>query len=85
MGSTYFRAGYAYYASPYATEEPNVNADNRILTAGFGIRSKYSFMDISFSNNRNISRYYMYVPQMTNGSLNTADANSIQVTMGFRF
>jgi hypothetical protein len=85
LGPAYLRAGYALYASPYATEEPNLNANNRILTAGFGIRSKYSFMDISFSNNNNQSRYYMYVPQMTDGSLNTLDANSIQMTLGFRF
>jgi len=85
LGAAYLRAGYAIYNSPYATQEPNIKADHRILTAGFGIRSKYSFVDFSFSNNSNETRYYMYVPEMTDGSLNSSNANSIQVTMGFRF
>ena len=85
LGLAYLRAGYAFYASPFATSEPNVDADNQILTAGFGFRNKDYFVDFSFSNNSSQTRYYMYVPQMTDGSLNTSDANSIQMTMGFRF
>ncbi len=85
FGPVYFRGGYAYYASPYATSQPNVDANRNVLSAGFGIRSQFFFMDAGYRYSTQKDTYYLYLPKMADPALNTNNANTVQVTFGFRF
>jgi hypothetical protein len=85
MGPGYFRGGYAYYGSPYATEQPDVDSRYAIYSAGVGLRNRDFFVDLAYSVTNSRERYYMYVPGMDDGSLNTSNISNIMMTLGFRF
>ncbi len=85
FGTNYMRAGYAYYQSPYKSYEPNSNNNYQIFSVGVGVRSKYTFVDLSYAYSTRQERYYMYPEQINSGSLNTYDSNNIILTLGFRF
>ncbi len=85
FGSNYLRAGYAFYQSPYKSYEPNSNNNDQIYSAGFGVRSKYAFVDLSYAYSTKQERYYMYPEQIDSGSLNSYHSNNVILTVGFRF
>lgn len=85
LGDIYLRAGYGFYGSPYATSEPNIDANRSVISGGFGIRGRFFFIDAGYSYSSEEMNYYMYVPEMTAGSLNKSMGNTAQVTLGFRF
>lgn len=85
LGAAYFRGGYAYYASPFATGEFNVNANRNILSAGFGVRSRFFFFDVAYSHASVEDTYYLYVPGIVDPAINSLSGNTVQATIGFRF
>ena len=85
LGDFYLRGGYAFYQSPFATGEPNVDSNRNVFSGGIGLKSKYFFIDAGYSYYTEEMSYYMYVPQMVDGSRNTSYGNTAQLTMGFRF
>ena len=81
----YLRGGYALYGSPYSLGEANVDANRSVISGGIGLRSKFFFIDAGYSVYSEEMNYYMYVPQMVDGSLNSSNGNTAQITLGFRF
>lgn len=81
----YFRAGYAFYGSPYALVDPNANEEHHVFTGGIGIRTRNVFVDLALSRNTFDQAYYMYPSQVANGALNTSKANHFLITFGYRF
>lgn len=81
----YLRGGYAYYGSPFASGEPNVDSNTTVLSGGLGVRNKSFFIDAGYSFSTSQMKYYMYVPQMLDGSTNTSESTVLQLTMGLRF
>jgi len=85
LGSIYMRGGYGYYGSPFATGEENVDANRNVFSGGLGYRNRSFFVDAGYSYSSSQIKYYMYVPQMVDGSTNTSESTIAQVTLGFRF
>lgn len=85
LGPAYFRGGYAFYGSPFVTEEPNVNSNRRIISGGLGIRSSNVFFDLSYSHSIDEQSYYLYIPPVSNPAKLSSNMNSIQMTVGLRF
>jgi hypothetical protein len=85
LGPGYLRGGYAYYASPFATDEPDVNANRNVISGGMGLRTPFFFVDASYSRAMNESSYYPYVPGIVDGAVIGSTNNSFMLTLGFRF
>ena len=85
FGTAYFRGGYSFYQSPYVSNEANTDANINTYSAGLGMRGRYFFVDFGFSNSNVEEVYYMYVPQMTDGSRNKSIGNNMIMTIGYRF
>ena len=85
FGTAYFRGGYSFYQSPYVSNEANTDANINTYSAGLGMRGRYFFVDFGFSNSNVEEVYYMYVPQMTDGSRNKSIGNNMIMTVGYRF
>lgn len=85
MGPVYFRGGYSFYGSPYATDQPNVDSNRSVYSAGIGLRNRFFFIDAAYSYYSQDSNYYMYTIPVVDPSLNTSNGNTAQLTLGFRF
>lgn len=85
FGPAYVRGGYALYASPYATSEPNIDADRNVFSGGIGVRNRFFYVDATYSYAKSESRYYPYVPGIVDGALLTSKQNSVLVSVGVRF
>jgi len=85
LGSAYVRGGYAMYGSPYKTVDPSADFKYSVISGGVGIRNSDFFMDLSYANGLSKEAYYLYVPEMTTGSVNTSNLNNLIMTVGFRF
>jgi len=85
LGAAYLRGGYAIYQSPYISTEPNTKANKNVYAAGLGMRSRFMFVDFGYSLSNIEEVYYMYVPQMVNGSKNKSLGNNMIVTIGYKF
>jgi hypothetical protein len=81
----YVRGGYAMYGSPLKSPDPAADSKYSVISGGVGIRNSDFFMDVSYQNGLSKEAYYMYLPEMTNGSINTSTLNNIIFTLGFRF
>lgn len=85
LGTAYLRAGYSFIQSPYVSVEPNTKANLNLFSGGIGMRSRFLFVDFGYSISSVEERYYMYVPQMTDGSLNKSVVNNMIFTVGYKF
>lgn len=84
MGSMYFRGGYAFYASPYASSEINKNANTNIFSGGLGYRENNFYIDFAYSLLSRNEKYFMYYEDASAVNLNTNQSN-FSATVGFRF
>ncbi len=80
----YFRAGLAFYGSPYANDIPGVNTYNMLYSGGFGFRSEKFFFDISAVNISNEYKYNLYDEDAFNAKIEGRKLN-FMTTLGFRF
>jgi hypothetical protein len=85
LGPGYLRGGYSIYGSPVKVSVPGADSKYSVISGGVGIRNSDFFMDLSYSNGLSKEAYYMYVPEMTDGSINTSQLNNLIMTVGFRF
>ncbi len=85
LGSGYLRGGYSIYGTPLKTVDPNADSKYSVISGGVGIRNSDFFLDLSYARGLMKEAYYMYVPQMTTGSINTSSLNNLIMTVGFRF
>lgn len=82
MGSYYIRGGYAYYGSPYVTEEPNAGKNLNVYSCGVGFRDKLYYLDLGFSRSGWDQTYFLY----GNNSAEVTNAQSrFSATLGFKF
>ncbi|MBI3511505.1 MAG: outer membrane protein transport protein [Bacteroidetes bacterium] len=81
-----FRAGFAYYGSPYKSTVEN-NAAKISYSFGFGYRDKDDnfFADIGFVTNREKSNYYFYDQSLVNPVNNKSHVLDAVLTVGFRY
>jgi len=85
LGTGYLRGGYAIYGSPIKYKDPTGDSKYSVLSGGIGIRSSDFFLDLSYASGISREAYYMYVPEMTQGSSNESTLNNVVMTLGFRF
>lgn len=79
-----FRGGFAYYGSPYSTATGN-DGSKMIYSAGFGIREKGYFLDLTYLLSQSSEKYYVYDPQLVEATNISSSAHSFLVTIGFRY
>jgi hypothetical protein len=81
----YFRGGLQYLMSPYI--DSRNNAEAWIYSAGFGVRTKAAFFDMSYShgNHTDIYGLYSFEPGTNEVSVIDVNANNLMVTIGLKF
>jgi hypothetical protein len=85
LGSAYLRGGYAFYASPFASNELNKDANTQIISGGVGYRNNNFFLDFSYSLTMKAEKYFMYYdPNASSVNLSSNNGNCL-ATIGFRF
>ncbi|MBN1990422.1 MAG: outer membrane protein transport protein [Bacteroidales bacterium] len=60
LDNVFFRAGGAYYSSPYKSELLNKNADNLIISGGIGYRHKSVYIDFAYSRLMHTEKYTFF-------------------------
>jgi hypothetical protein len=85
IASGYLRGGYAIYGSPLKYEDPAADTKYSVLSGGVGIRNSDFFLDLSYAYGMSSEAYYMYLPEMTQGSINNSNLSNVIMTLGFRF
>lgn len=85
LGTAYLRGGYSFYQSPYVTVDPGINPNLNTFSAGLGMRSRFFYLDFGYSVSNMEEVYYMYIPQMTEGSRNKSIGNNMILTLGYKF
>ncbi|MDD4150300.1 MAG: outer membrane protein transport protein [Bacteroidales bacterium] len=89
-GPLSFRAGGAYYDSPYKSENhPNKNSYSLVYSGGVGIRGEFMYFDIGYAMVTNESSYYMYQGDIAANTSPVTDISKNQsriiTTIGFKF
>ncbi len=85
MGTSYIRGGYATYQNPYTSVDPGINPNHQILSTGIGMRGRFFYVDFGYSLSLSEEIYYMYIPQMNEGSINKSKGNNVIMTLGYKF
>ena len=85
MGTMYFRAGAAFYNSPYASSEANKNASYKSYSGGLGYRTGNFFIDLAYVYSTHEEQYYMYQLSMVSPSVNNFQRHQLLTTFGYRF
>ena len=80
----YFRAGLAFYGSPFVNDVPGVNTYNMLYSAGFGFRSEKFFFDVGAVNINNEYKYDLYDEDVFNAKIEGRKLN-FMTTLGFKF
>lgn len=78
-----FRGGYAYYGNPFKSSINNITAQT--ISGGFGIRSKYAFIDITYSRTFYKEDFYIYGRSYVNPAQAETVKNNVLVTLGLKF
>jgi len=68
----FFRAGGAYYSSPYKSAFLNKDADNLIISGGLGYRYKSVYVDLAYSRLMHEEKYVFFDMREADGSLSLA-------------
>lgn len=81
-GQLSYRAGFAYYPSPFESNEINKDASHTNITGGLGFRDKNFFFDIGGAYSLNEEKYSLYYDNIA-----TITGNKLKLlaTIGFRF
>ncbi|MBP7463489.1 MAG: hypothetical protein KA793_04070 [Bacteroidales bacterium] len=86
LGYVSFRAGAAYFGSPYKPGHINEDAYQMMYTGGIGFRGKSFYFDIAYARIGGIENYYMYEGVVTSPVAEITKANNrIVTTLGFKF
>lgn len=86
-GPISFRAGGAYYDTPYVSEHSNSESYTLVYSGGVGVRSDVMYFDIAYSHLTNSLNYYMYDGYgITSPATEIAKTQGrILMTVGFKF
>ncbi len=87
FGPLALRGGYSFYASPYAENELNDDANYSIISGGFGVRTEGFFFDMAVLHNTHPEKRFLYWAYDDSRVIADADMKKISVsaTLGFRF
>jgi hypothetical protein len=85
LGSGYLRGGYAIYGTPFKVVDPKAESKYAVMSAGAGLRKDDFFFDICYASGVSTEAYYMYLPQMTTGSINKSNLSNVIMTFGLKF
>jgi hypothetical protein len=87
LGPIAFRAGGAYYGSPYNSGHINSDSYTMVYSGGLGLRSDYMYFDVSYSYIGGKSVYFMYESDdVTSPAADIVKERSrIVTTLGFKF
>ncbi len=87
LGPIAFRAGGAYYGSPYNSAHINSDSYTMVYSGGLGLRSDYMYFDVSYSYIGGKSVYFMYESDdVTSPAADIVKERSrIVTTLGFKF
>ncbi len=85
LGQFMLRGGYAYYGSPYASDQVNKDAGYSAYSAGFGFRESNFFLDLGFVRTQQEEHYFLYQYPGMESTLGKGKNNRFLVTLGFRF
>lgn len=80
-----FRAGAAYYDSPFVESEINRDAHYLNLTAGLGFRDNHFFFDLAYVYSQHQENYIMYQMPPAEPVLNDFYKHNLMATIGYRF
>ncbi len=86
-GPISFRAGGAYYDSPYVASHINSDSYTLVYSGGLGIRSEYMYFDIAYSYLTNNNEYFMYESSAISSPSTEISKNQSRIitTIGFKF
>lgn len=83
--SAYFRAGYAYFPSPYKSNKGNQRFGTNFLTTGFGLNFGSYFVDLAYVYRRRKNIQYSYDPSIAGSEVTYTHMDSrVALTIGFR-
>ena len=85
LGTAYLRGGYSFRQSPYVSNDPNAKVNLNTISTGICMRGKSIFVDFGYSFSTVEEIYYMYIPQMVDGSKNKSAKNNMILTVGYKF
>ncbi len=80
----YFRAGFAFYGSPYKDEIPGVNTYNLLYTGGVGFRTEKVFFDIAGIWRTDELKYQLYEEDAYGATISGLKTKFV-ATLGFKF
>ncbi|HNQ68049.1 MAG TPA: hypothetical protein PKN32_06715 [Bacteroidales bacterium] len=87
FGPLAFRAGGAYYDTPYTSGHINSGSNYLVYSGGMGLRSDYMYFDVSYSYISGNNTYFMYEGYGVNSPATdiTMARSRIVTTLGFKF
>lgn len=87
FGPLAFRAGGAYYDSPYSAGHINSGSNFMVYSGGLGLRSDYIYFDVSYSYISSNNTYFLYEGYGVNSPATdiTMARSRIVTTLGFKF
>ena len=87
LNPLYLRGGLQYYMSPFENERNG--SDVWVYSAGLGVRSNNTFLDVAYTLGTRSEAYGLYAHQPDQGlyevSMNDYTMNKVMVTMGVKF
>ncbi len=83
--SLYLRGGTRYMMSPFKDE--SIESDTWVYTGGLGFRTRSMYLDLGFahSGRTEVQGLYAYEPGLNEVTINDRKANTLMLTVGFRF
>jgi hypothetical protein len=84
LGPASFRGGFAYYGSPYNSDQPNKAANYLIYSGGVGFKAKEAYIDFGFSHSVMDEKYFLYSEGDSRSDINNI-RNTFITTIGFKF
>jgi hypothetical protein len=87
FGPVSFRAGGAYYDTPYNSDHINKDAYTLVYSGGIGIRSESMYFDVAYASANSNNYYYLYEGSSVTSPASeiTKSQNRIITTVGFKF
>ena len=85
LGQFMVRGGYAWYGSPYASDQINSDSGFSSYSAGVGFRERNFYIDLGYVRTMQDQHYFLYDYDGMESALGMGTNNRFLVTFGFRF
>ena len=84
LGPASLRGGFAYYGSPYNSDQPNKASNYLIYSGGIGFKAKEAYIDFGYSHSVMDEKYFLYSEGDSRSDVNNI-RNTFITTIGFKF